>query len=619
MTRKSFGMLLCACTVILCAAINPVGAAAPLMGWSSWNYYGQNITEANIKTQTDAMVSKGLDTCGYKYINIDDGFFMGRYSNGAIKTDSVKFSSGLKSLATYIHGKGLKAGYYTDAGSNLCATVYGGYTIETGSGIYNHETQDADTVFNSWGFDYIKVDYCGGSVLGLNEQTRYTLIGNAIKATGRDVIYNVCRWLFPGGWVANVANSWRIAGDINTSWGSILRIIDSNTYLSGFVSAGHYNDMDMLEVGNGSLTNNQCRSHFGMWCIMSCPLVLGNNMATMTDSTRATLTNKEVIAIDQDTTALQAVLISQDSKGAQVWAKRLHGLNSNERAVALFNRDSTSTSRTLSIRFKDIDLTGSATVRNLWTKTDLGSYDSVFSATVPARGIVLVKIVGTKSLLQEVFEAENSWMNNFKMMKSGSLVANQARPVKDTTCSRGAKAGYLGNNDSNFIEFHNIYANQAGIYHLTLCYLSSENRSATVRVNGHDTTITGLNSGSFSKIDSVTFPVSLQSGKNVIRILNASGYLPDIDKIRVDVNSSTSGIATPSFSDQCRLKIAIGGNRLTIQTDGEVLHVYIYDMAGHMSLSTDRKVVSLKQLKPGAYLVKAMTTKGPVVKTFIKM
>jgi hypothetical protein len=604
--------------ITLCAIVNYAAAATPLMGWSSWNTFAQNINEANIKGQADAMVSKGLDTCGYKYINIDDGFFAGRYSDGSLRVDTVKFPSGFKALADYIHSKGLKAGFYSDAGSNLCLSLYNGLTVENGSGIYNHETQDANLVFSTWGYDYIKVDYCGGAVQGLNEQTRYTIIGNAIKATGRTgIIYNVCRWLFPGGWVANVASSWRIAADITSSWSSVLRIIDTNTYMSGFVSAGHYNDMDMLEVGNGSLTNNQCRSHFGMWCIMSSPLVLGNNIATMTDSIRAILTNKEVIAINQDTTALQAVLISQDSKGGQVWAKRLHGLNSNERAVALFNRDATS--RTLSIRFKDIDLNGSATVRNLWTKTDLGSYDSVFSATVPALGIVLVKIVGTKSLLQEVFEAENSWMNNFKMMKSGSLVANQARPVKDTTCSRGAKAGYLGNNDSNFIEFHNIYANQAGIYHLTLCYQSGENRSATVRVNGHDTTITGLNSGSFSTIDSVTFPVSLQSGRNVIRILNASAYLPDIDKIRVDVNSGTSGIATPCFSDQCRLKIAIGGNRLTIQTDGEVLHVYIYDMAGHMSLSADRKVVSLKQLKPGAYLVKAITTKGPVVKTFIKM
>jgi hypothetical protein len=592
----------------------------PLMGWASWNYYGINITETKIMSQADAMVSKGLDTCGYTNINIDDGFFNGRYNDGTLRIDSTKFPSGFKSLVDYIHNKGLKAGFYTDAGTQTCAG-WGGYTQETGSGIYGHEVQDAKLVFNTWGFDYIKVDYCGaGWGLHLDEQTQYTLIRKAIDSTGRtDIVFNVCRWLFPGGWVAKVANSWRVANDINATWTyGILRQIDTNTYLSGFVSQGHYNDMDMLEVGNGSLTQTQNRSHFSMWCIMSVPLVLGNNMATMSDSTRSIITNTEAIAINQDTTALQAVLISQYGKG-QVWAKRLHGLNSNERAVALFNRDSAN-SITLSIKWKDIDLEGSATVRDLWKHSDIGTYDSVYSATIPACGIALLKITGTKSKLQEVFEAENAWMNNFQLTKSTVIQSNQARPVKDTTCSRGMKVGYLGNNDSNFIEFHNIYANSAGTYHVTLYYISGEDRSATVSVNGVvDTTLTGLNSGSYTKLDSVTFPVTLNSGKNVIKFSYASAYMPDFDKIMVDVNSGTVGFSTNTLIDRCRLNILVAGNNLVIETEGEVLHAYIYDMAGHACKCSERKIIPIRQLKSGIYSVKVITTKGTSSKAFVKL
>jgi hypothetical protein len=593
---------------------------APLMGWSSWNAFGTNISESIIKAQADAMVSKGLDTCGYKYINIDDGFFNGRYSDGTLRIDSTKFPSGFKSLVDYIHNKGLKAGFYTDAGTQTCAG-WGGYTQETGSGIYGHEVQDAKLVFNTWGFDYIKVDYCGaGWGQGLDEQTRYTLIRKAIDSTGRtDIVFNVCRWLFPGGWVAKIANCWRVANDINATWTyGILRQIDTNTCLSGFVSQGHYNDMDMLEVGNGNLTQTQNRSHFSMWCIMSVPLVLGNDLRSMTDSTKSIITNKEAIAINQDTTALQAVLISDDGNGGQVWAKRLHGLNSNERAVALFNRDSVN-SRTISVKWKDLDLEGSAIVRDLWKHSDAGTYDSMYSATVPACGSALLKITGTKSKLQEVFEAENAWMNNFQLTKSTVIQSNQARPVKDTACSRKKKVSYLGNNDSNFIEFHNIYSNFSGTYHVTLYYISGENRSATVSVNGViDTTLTGLNSGSYTKRDSVTFPLTLNIGKNVIKFSNASAYMPDFDKISVDVNSGTVGLSTNTFIDRCKLNISVVGHNLFIETEGEVLHAYIYDMAGHACKCADWKVIPIKQLKAGIYSVKIITTKGTSTRAFVK-
>src|ERR1035437_6409032 len=180
----------------------------PLMGWASWNQFGVNINESIIKGQADVMVSSGLAAAGYKFINIDDGFFNTRYGNGNLKIDSIKFPNGMKSLVDYIHYKGLKAGFYSEAGANTCGSQYNGQTGGVGGGMYNHEQQDADLFFNKWGFDFLKVDYCGGLMQKLDEKTRYTAIKKAIDNTDRtDINFNICRWQFPGTWVTTVARS----------------------------------------------------------------------------------------------------------------------------------------------------------------------------------------------------------------------------------------------------------------------------------------------------------------------------------------------------------------------------------------------------------------------------
>ena len=263
----------------------------PLMGWASWNQFGVNINESIIKGQADVMVSSGLAAAGYKFINIDDGFFNTRYGNGNLKIDSIKFPNGMKSLVDYIHYKGLKAGFYSEAGANTCGSQYNGQTGGVGGGMYNHEQQDADLFFNKWGFDFLKVDYCGGLMQKLDEKTRYTAIKKAIDNTDRtDINFNICRWQFPGTWVTTVADSWRMSNDINFApgskpkWKSILGIIDMNKYLAPYAKPGHYNDMDMLEVGRG-LTAEEDKSHFSIWCILSSPLVLGNDLTKISPET----------------------------------------------------------------------------------------------------------------------------------------------------------------------------------------------------------------------------------------------------------------------------------------------------------------------------------------------
>lgn len=515
----------------------------PLMGWASWNQYGVNINDSIIKAQADAMVISGLSKAGFKYINIDDGFFNGRSADGALKIDQVKFPNGMKSLADYIHAKGLKAGFYSEAGTNTCGSLWSGSVGGTGAGLYNHDQQDIDTIFRSWGYDFLKVDFCGGQQQKLDEKTRYTQIKNAINKTGRnDINYNVCRWQFPGVWVTMLADSWRISGDINLSpgstpkWNEIIRIIDQNTYLAPYASLGHYNDMDMLEVGRG-LSAEEDKSHFSMWCILSSPLLLGNNLTSMSQQTIDLLTNNEVIAVNQDTSGLQAHLI-YNKNNLQVWAKYLNGKRSNERAIVLFNRNETSAD--ISFNIDDLNLIAPVSVRDLWAKTDLNTIEKTYTANVPAHGVVMLKLVGAGSKLQETFEGEYAWINRFNLTQNSVIVPGQGRAVADISCSGGAKAAWLGNQADNYIEFRDVYSNKEGVYDLSISYLSGENRNAIISVNGKDTLLTNLNSGSWSSIKDITLKVGLKKGYNIIRISNSTAWLPDIDKIQLNLNSAAT-------------------------------------------------------------------------------
>lgn len=512
---------------------------SPMMGWASWNQFGANINEDIIKKQADAMVASGLAAAGFRYINIDDGFFNKRYADGTLRIDSIKFPHGMKSLVDYIHSKGLKAGFYSEAGENTCGFQWSGQTGGEGGGMYHHDQQDADLFFKTWGFDFLKVDYCGGLKLKLDEKTRYTAIRQAIDKSGRtDINFNVCRWQFPGTWVTSIADSWRMSHDINyvpgskPNWKSIIDIINLNKYLAPYASPGHYNDMDMLEVGRG-MTATEDKSHFSMWCILSSPLALGNDMPKMSEETREILTNPEVLAINQDASGLQAQLLFEKDS-LQVWAKHLNGSQSKEFAVALLNQGITPAN--ISIRWKDLNIVGKAKVRDLWTRRDLGVMDSLYTASVAGHGVSLIKVTAKQTKPKEVFEAEYSWINNYNLTVNSEILPNQAKPVADASCSGGAKVSWIGNREDNFIEFRDVFAQANGSYTLTIFYSSGENRNATVTINGKEKKLANLNSGGWKTIAKTSVNVALKKGYNVIRIGNPGGWTPDIDKIEVNLN-----------------------------------------------------------------------------------
>ena len=394
-------------------------------------------------------------------------------------------------------------------------------------------------------------------------------------------------------------------------------IIDQNAFMAVWSSPGHYNDMDMLEVGRG-MTAEEDKSHFSMWCIFTAPLVLGNDLTSLSQQTKTILTNTEVIAVDQDTTE-QAHIVTDKGDNLQVWAKNLNGKQSPERAVALFNR--TSAAASMSVKWSDLLLDGSATVRDLWLHKDLGTMDSMYTVTVPSHGVVMLKVVGTKTRLQEVFEAEYGWINNYNKTLNSAVISNQGRASRVVACSGFGEVGYIGSSADNYVEFRNIYADSTKTYTLKLSYLSGENRNLTVKVNGIDTLLTNLNSGGYTTVATKTFPVRLNRGNNIIRLSNATGWAPDLDKIQINLNENvnpTTGINKVTKEVLFRVYPNPSSSSMHIESDSPVKKVEIYYLDGVLLKSTTQTNVSVSNLNTGTYLMKVTTEKGSTSQQIIK-
>lgn len=374
----------------------------PLMGWSSWNNYKANINEEIIKSQADAMIDQKLTEFGYCFINIDDGFFGGRDTNGKIISHKERFPNGMKTIADYIHSKGLKAGVYSDAGINTCLSLKKKDKTGIGTGLYGHDEQDLKTFLDEWGFDFLKVDWCGGDKLGLDEELRYTEISKQAKRIKPSVIFNVCRWKFPGKWITQIANSWRISTDLKNNFKSTLKTIDQNASLWKYCSYGHYNDMDMLQIGRG-MTYEEDKTQFSMWCLMHSPLVLGNDLTTLSEQTKGIITNEELIALNQSKYVYQARKLIDYGK-LEVWGKPIISTMSGQIIVALLNR--TKKSKTISFNLKTVGINpikGYKTY-DLWTKETFElSHKRSISKEVPPHGVVVLKIIG-ESLSYNIFQ-----------------------------------------------------------------------------------------------------------------------------------------------------------------------------------------------------------------------
>ena len=520
----------------------------PTMGWSSWNTYGVNISESLIKRQADALVSNGLKDVGFDHVNIDDGYFGGRdATTGQLLIHPQRFPNGLKGIVDYIHQKGLKAGIYSDAGRNTCGSMFNGDVIGKGVGLYGHDQQDADYFFNELGFDFIKVDFCGGSYyhnedhLVLDEQQRYTAIANAIKNTGRtDVRMNACRWAYPGTWIDGQAFSWRTTGDINDSWGSVKGIIAENLYLSAYCSPGHYNDMDMLEVGR-SMTTEEDKTHFGLWCMMNSPLLIGCDVSNIKSTTLTLLKNKELIALNQDSLAQQAYVAGLSNE-CHILVRDIETLNGPKRAFAVYNP--TDVSKTVKVGFADLDLAGTVHLRDVFKKSDLGEFTDSYEVQVPAHGTRIYVATASERLERRRYEAETGYISDYQELKNNQQEQTGIYEAADY-CSAGFKAGWLGQSEKNDLQWRNVYSVEGGEYTLSIAYISGESRNITVSVNGQRVKTVSVNSGGWQKVGTRQLTVNLQQGLNTIRLSNATGWMPDIDYIEL-VSTKPSAIGPVS-------------------------------------------------------------------------
>ncbi len=416
--------------ILLCAACaGPHGpekagalALTPQMGWNSWNKFQGRVSEQLIRETADAMATNGMKAAGYQYVNIDDLWqAQQRDARGNILADPTRFPSGIKALADYVHSRGLKLGVYSDAGGHTC----GGRP-----GSRDHETQDAQA-YASWGVDYLKYDWC--DVDGLQAPAAYKKMSDALRATGRPILFSLCEWgaSKPWTWAKGIGQSWRTTGDIFAKFDGIidhdgqwqehgvLQILDLQAGLRKYAGPGHWNDPDMLEVGNG-MSENEDRAHFTLWCFLDAPLISGNDLRHMNPETLKILTDQDVIALNQDPLGIEALKYSAQD-GVEVWFKPLaHGawamcvLNrnkeprqftfdwSNEKVTDdVANR--TTRFDTIACRVRDLWQKHAAEraigpvpityrVRDLWTKQDLGTTETPLSAEVPGHDVLAIRL-----------------------------------------------------------------------------------------------------------------------------------------------------------------------------------------------------------------------------------
>ena len=387
---RTLAALSCAALLFAAPAFSQQLAPTPPMGWNSWNHFAGHVTDADVRSAADQLVSTGMRDAGYIYVNLDDTWQGTRDAQGILHPND-RFPD-MKALADYVHSKGLKFGIYSSPGPKTC----GGY-----EGSLGHEAQDAK-MYAEWGVDFLKYDLC--SFQGLMNKAKadhpdnphaardlmiaaYKKMGDALHATGRPILYSLCQYGVdqPWKWGPSVgAQMWRTTDDIDDSYGRMITIGFSQAGLSKYAGPGHWNDPDMLEVGNGKMTTDEYKTHMSLWVILAAPLLAGNDLSKMTDTDKSILMNKEAVAIDQDPLGKQGDRLYQ-SGDFDVWTKPL----SNGRvAVGLFNRSWDN--REVSVDLADIGFKSGANLRDVWKQQDLGRHTGVFTDVVPKHGVTLL-------------------------------------------------------------------------------------------------------------------------------------------------------------------------------------------------------------------------------------
>lgn len=391
-------LLLAFCSFSLFSSCLPVfsqttPAATPPMGWNSWNHFAEKVDDATVRAAADALAASGMRDAGYVYVNIDDAWQGERDAQGVIHPNK-KFPD-MKALADYVHSKGLKLGIYSSPGPKTCAGF---------EGSYGHEEQDAKT-YAEWGVDYLKYDLCSYTEMLKNKphtgpggqqeimEQAYRKMDAALKQTGRPIVFSLCQygWEAVWRWGASVGgNLWRTTGDIEDNYNSMSTIGFGQAGLAKYAGPGHWNDPDMLEIGNGGMSKVEYQTHMSLWAMLAAPLLAGNDLAAMSQETKEILMNKEVIAIDQDPLGKQGDRYQAEAQ-LEVWARPLAN---GDKAIALFNRGRIPLTMTVDLR--GLGFTGAVQLRDLWEHKDLGSFKGSYEALLVPHGVVMLRAHSAK-------------------------------------------------------------------------------------------------------------------------------------------------------------------------------------------------------------------------------
>lgn len=537
----------------LLALENNGAAPTPFMGWSTWNFIGSHPTEANIEAQAQVEASQ-LKSHGYNYILLDDFWYLNPSTNvdqyGRWSVDTTKFPNGLAGLASYIHALGLKVGFYLTPGIPVAAvkqntpiegTSYHAQDIANTSGYeanYNYGSgvmyyidyskPGAQAYINSWanqlaswGADFLKIDGVGDW-----DTADIQAWSQALQQTGRSIVFDLSNSLDVnnGSLWKQYANAWRIDGDVEcycstqVTWSSLSGRFNDAPAWTQYASSGGWNDLDALQISDGSkdgLSNDERQTYMTLWAVEAAPLYAGDDLTSMDSYGLSLLTNDEVIAVDQAGHAAHPV---SQASSQQVW---FSNNGDGTYTVALFNLDSSSA--TVTANWNDLGFTGSASVRDLWSHSALGSFNGTFSATLNSHASRLLKVTPSGSNSSHTYEAESS----------ANTLAGGATVVSCSACSGGQKVGNVGN--SGTLQFNNVNVTNAGTYMLNIAYVDGDaGRSAQMSVNG-GTALTlnfaGTNNGSWNNVQHLAVPVILHAGNNTVLFSNSSGWAPDFDRL----------------------------------------------------------------------------------------
>jgi len=492
-------------------------APLPPMGWASWNHYFCDYNEQTIREQADALVSTGMRDVGYKYVVIQECIARDRDAKGNLIADSARFPSGMPALTAYIHKLGLKAGVYTDIGLHTC------YPRPQYQGSYGHEQQDADT-FAAWGMDFVEMDYCNR----VEEHTGrwvYERMSEAIKKTGRPMLFYLCAWgnEEPWEWAQGKAQMWRTEFDISleknhVEWDRMVRNFESNTVHSVLSGPESWNDADMLEIGNPGLSDTEAQAQMSMWAISPSPLLAGADLAHMGTRSREIYTNREVLAVNQDSLGAGTDMIAELAPGLEVWAKPLGSRTGGDYAVMFLN--ATTHTSSMNIQWSQLDLGSGVTVRDLWLHKDFPAGAEEFRVNVDAHTAVLLRVRGVRSWQHGVtYEAE--WPG---VQRIGAV---SLFPCGE--CSRGYAMAIGGNGEGGRLRLTGVVVPSAGSYTLRVQYTRNglEDKKIGITVNGQSSEALAI-MRSWNWVD---VPVTLHAGENILELSFSGARSFKVDKL----------------------------------------------------------------------------------------